>query len=99
MTLPGAVPPQEPSPDLGVPWHFGDPFGEQRAAARAVAVVDRSNRSVIAVPGEERLSWLHLMISQHVSSLPAGAGTEALVLDSQGRVDAHMVLAHAAGTV
>jgi folate-binding protein YgfZ len=99
VTLPGAVPPQEPSPDLGVPWHFGDPFGEQRAAARSVAVVDRSNREVIAVPGEERLSWLHLMISQHVSSLPEGAGTEALVLDSQGRVDAHMVLAHAGNTV
>ncbi|TCO65043.1 YgfZ/GcvT domain-containing protein [Actinocrispum wychmicini] len=99
MTLPGAVPPQEPTPDLGVPWHFGDPFGEQRAAARSVAVVDRSNREVIAVPGEERLSWLHLMISQHVSDLPAGMGTEALVLDSQGRVDAHMVLAHVGDTV
>lgn len=99
MNLPGAVPPQEPSPDLGVPWHFGDPFGEQRAAARSVAVVDRSNREVIAVPGEERLSWLHLMISQHVTGLAEGEGTEALVLDSQGRVDAHMVLAHMDGTV
>ncbi len=100
MTLPGAVPPQDDaSPDQGVPWHFGDPFGEQRAAARSVAVVDRSNREVIAVPGEERLTWLHLMISQHVSDLHEGEGTEALVLDSQGRVDAHMVLAHANGTV
>lgn len=99
VNLPGAVPPQEPSPDLGVPWHFGDPFGEQRAAARSVAVVDRSNREVIAVPGEERLSWLHLMISQHVTDLAEGSGTEALVLDSQGRVDAHMVLAHVDGTV
>jgi folate-binding protein YgfZ len=99
LDLPGALPPQEPSPDLGVPWHFGDPFGEQRAAARGVAVVDRSNREIIAVAGEERLSWLHLMISQHVSGLPEGEGTEALVLDNQGRVDAHMVLAHTDGTV
>ncbi|ALG15695.1 YgfZ/GcvT domain-containing protein [Kibdelosporangium phytohabitans] len=99
VTLPGAVPPQEDNPDQGVAWHYGDPFGEQRAAARTVAVVDRSNRSVIAVPGDERLSWLHLMISQHVSDLPDNTGTEALVLDSQGRVDAHMVLAHRDGTV
>jgi len=99
VTLPGAVPPQDESPDLGVAWHFGDPFGEQRAASRGAAVVDRSNREIIAVPGEDRLSWLHLMISQHVSDLPEGAGTEALVLDSQGRVDAHMALAHADGTV
>jgi folate-binding protein YgfZ len=62
-------------------------------------VVDRSQRELIAVPGEERLSWLHLVISQHVSELAEGMGTEALVLDSQGRVDAHMVLAHAGGTV
>lgn len=99
MTLPGAVPPQEDNPDQAVAWHYGDPFGEQRAAARTVAVVDRSNREVIAVPGDDRLSWLHLMISQHVSELPPDAGTEALVLDSQGRVDAHMVLAHTDGTV
>ncbi|HEV2783608.1 MAG TPA: folate-binding protein [Actinophytocola sp.] len=99
LDAPGAVSARDGSPDAGVPWHFGDPFAEQRAAARAVAVVDRSHREVLAVTGEERLSWLHLVISQHVTGLADGAGTEALVLDSQGRVDAHMVLAHADGTV
>jgi tRNA-modifying protein YgfZ len=99
LDLPGAIAPPEDSPDPGVPWHFGDPFAEQRAAARGVAVVDRSHRELIAVTGEERLSWLHLVISQHVTGLADGAGAEALVLDSQGRVDAHMVLAHSDGTV
>jgi folate-binding protein YgfZ len=102
LDLPGAVPPPErgpDAPDAGVPWHFGDPFAEQRTAARGVAVVDRSHREVVAVTGEERLSWLHLVISQHVSELPDGAATEALVLDSQGRVESHMVLAHVDGTV
>ena len=99
LSAPGAVPPPEETTDPGVPWHFGDPFAEQRAATRGVAVADRSHREVIAVPGEERLSWLHLVISQHVSALPDGAGCEALVLDSQGRVDAHMLLAHVTGAV
>ncbi|OLF07909.1 CAF17-like 4Fe-4S cluster assembly/insertion protein YgfZ [Actinophytocola xanthii] len=99
LDAPGAVPAPDGSPDLGVPWHFGDPFAEQRAAARSVAVVDRSNRELVAVTGEERLSWLHLVISQHVTELADGAGTEALVLDSQGRVDAHLVLAHSGDTV
>lgn len=99
LDAPGAVAQPEGAPDATVPWHFGDPFAEQRAAARAVAVVDRSDRELIAVTGEERLSWLHLVISQHVTELADGAGTEALVLDSHGRVDAHMVLAHADGTV
>jgi tRNA-modifying protein YgfZ len=99
LETPGAVPPPDGWPDQGVPWHFGDPFAEQRAAARKVAVVDRSDRELIAVTGPERLSWLHLVISQHVTELADGAGTEALVLDSQGRVDAHMSLAHLDGTV
>ena len=99
LDLPGAIPAPDDSPDAAVPWHFGDPFAEQRAATRGVGVVDRSHREVIAVPGEERLSWLHLVISQHVTGLAEGAGTEALILDSQGRVDAHMLLAHVDGTV
>jgi folate-binding protein YgfZ len=93
------IPTPEGSPDAGMPWHYGDPFAEQRAAARKVAVVDRSNRELIAVTGPERLSWLHLVISQHVTELADGAATEALVLDSQGRVDAHMEVAHLDETV
>jgi folate-binding protein YgfZ len=99
LVLPGAIAEPDGGPDAAVPWHFGDPFAEQRAAARGVAIVDRSHRELIAVTGEERLSWLHLVISQHVTELADGAGTEALVLDPQGRVDAHLVLAHADGTV
>jgi folate-binding protein YgfZ len=93
------IPTPEGSPDAGMPWHYGDPFAEQRAAARKVAVVDRSNREVIAVTAPERLSWLHLVISQHMTELADGAATEALVLDSQGRVDTHMEVAHLDETV
>ena len=82
-----------------MPWHWGDPFAEQRTASRGVVVIDRSHRELLAVTGEERLSWLHLVISQHVTELAEGSGTEALVLDSQGRVETHMVVAHLDGTV
>lgn len=99
LQVPRAVAPPEGHPESGVPWHFGDPFAEQRAAARSAAVVDRSNRQVFKVTGDDRLSWLHLVISQHVSDLPEGTGTEALVLDSHGRIEAHMALAYAGETV
>mgnify|MGYP001387874981 CR=1 FL=1 len=92
MTAPDTI-------DAAVPAHRGDPLAEQRAMARAAAVVDRSHRDVIAVPGEDRLSWLHLLLTQHVSELPEGMGTEALVLDANGRVLHHMVLAHTGGVV
>jgi folate-binding protein YgfZ len=86
-------------PDAPVPAHRGDFLAEQRAMARSAAVVDRSHREVLAVPGDDRLSWLHLLLTQHVSDLPDGAGTEALVLDANGRVLHHMVVAHVDGTV
>ncbi|MDF2975305.1 MAG: folate-binding protein YgfZ [Actinomycetospora sp.] len=103
----GAVAPQPatddddaPEPrDAAVPGHYGDPFGEQRALTRRAGVVDRSHRGVVRVTGPERLSWLHLLLTQQVADLPDGAGTEALVLDAQGRVEHHAVLAHVDDTV
>jgi tRNA-modifying protein YgfZ len=91
--------PDAPDPDVAVPAHRGDFLAEQRAMARAAAVVDRSHRGVLAVPGDDRLSWLHLLLTQQVSELPDGAGTEALVLDLNGRVLHHAVVAHVDATV
>ena len=99
LQAPGAVAAPDEDPELGAVWHWGDPFAEQRAATRSAAVVDRTHREIIAVGGAERLSWLHLVISQHVTELPDDMGTEALVLDSYGRIDTHMVLAHIDETV
>lgn len=99
LDLPGAIPAPEDAVDVGVPWHFGDPFAEQRSANRSAVLVDRSHRQVLAVPGAERLSWLHLVLSQHLTELPEGQGTEALILDSHGRVDCHLLVAHHEGVV
>ena len=93
MTLP------EHDLDDAVALHRGDPLAEQRAMARSAAGVDRSHRGVIAVPGDDRLSWLHLLLTQHVSELPADTGTEALILDLNGRVLHHMAVAHAGDVV
>jgi folate-binding protein YgfZ len=99
LEIHGAVAIPEDSPDAGVAWHYGDPYGEQRAAARSVAVIDRSHRGVLAVPGEDRLAWLHSLTSQHFTSLPAPAGTEALVLDAHGHVEDHVIVGHVDDTV
>lgn len=88
-----------PDLDAAAPAHRGDPLAEQRSMTRSAGVVDRSHRGVLAVPGEERLGWLHLLLTQHVSALSDGAGTESLVLDAQGRVLHHAVLSHVADIV
>jgi tRNA-modifying protein YgfZ len=95
--MPGAVP--APEPDVGMAWHYGDPFGEQRAAARGSVVVDRSNRGVLVVPGEDRLAWLHSLTSQDFTGLADGAATEALLLDANGRVEQHMMVSEIGGRV
>jgi folate-binding protein YgfZ len=77
------------SADARVAAHYGDPMREQRTLATAVGLVDRSNRDVIAVPGEERASWLHTLTTQHLVDLSAMSGSELLVLSPHGHVEQH----------
>ncbi|MEX2969559.1 folate-binding protein YgfZ [Streptomyces sp. C184] len=85
LSLPGAVPAE--APDEGVAAHYGDLFREQRALADGSGFVDLSHRGVVAVTGAERLSWLHLLLTQHVSDLPPGQATEALILSAHGHIE------------
>ncbi|MGV9415792.1 CAF17-like 4Fe-4S cluster assembly/insertion protein YgfZ [Nocardia sp. NPDC003693] len=99
LQFPGAVAGPPGSPDAAVAWHYGDPLGEQRAAVHRVAVIDRSHRSVLAMTGKERLTWLHTISSQHVANLGDGQSAENLDLDLNGRVLHHFVLTDLDGTV
>ncbi|HST66992.1 MAG TPA: folate-binding protein [Mycobacteriales bacterium] len=96
LDLPGAV--AADGLDAGVALHYGDPMREQRALARGAGWVDRGNRGVLAVPGADRLSWLHSITSQHLSALTPGTGTEGLVLSPHGHVEHHFVVAELDGT-
>jgi tRNA-modifying protein YgfZ len=78
--------------DAGVAAHYGDPFKEQRTLIELGGVVDRSHRGVIRVSGDDRLSWLHTVTSQHLESLPPGEVRQALVLSPNGHIEHHLVL-------
>ncbi|KAA9131128.1 CAF17-like 4Fe-4S cluster assembly/insertion protein YgfZ [Microbacterium caowuchunii] len=71
----------------GVLQHAGGPLIEQRALVRGTAVAPRADRRVLAVTGEDRLSWLDSVTSQALTRLEPGRSTELLVLDPQGRVE------------
>jgi glycine cleavage system aminomethyltransferase T len=62
-----AVPAPDPGPDAGAIWHYGDPFGEQRAAETVAVLVDRSHRAVLTLTAPDRLTWLHTLCAQHVT--------------------------------
>ena len=85
--LPNAVPPPEGSPDEGVPWHYGDPHGEQRRLAAGEGSVDQSHLGIITVTGSDRLSWLHSLTTADLDGLAPGASATALVLDPHGHVE------------
>ncbi len=85
LSLPGAVAAE--GQDEGVAAHYGDLFREQRSLAEGTGFVDLSHRGVVTVSGDDRLSWLHLLLTQHVSELPAGHATEALILSANGHIE------------
>ncbi|MEU2625096.1 folate-binding protein [Streptomyces sp. NPDC007157] len=97
LTLPGAVPAE--GVDEGVAAHYGDLFREQRALADGAGFVDLSHRGVVTVTGEDRLGWLHLLLTQHVSELPVGEATEALVLSAHGHIEHALYLVDDGTTV
>jgi folate-binding protein YgfZ len=78
--------------DAGVAAHYGDPMREQRTLATSVGLVDRSNRGVLAVPGADRLDWLHSLTTQYLAKLAPMTGTELLVLSPHGHVEHHAVV-------
>jgi len=78
--------------------HYGDPLREQRQLAEGAGLVDRSDRDVLAIPGPDRLAWLHSLTSQHLERLADRTGTQALVLSPNGHVEHHLVLADLGGT-
>ncbi|GGZ58155.1 folate-binding protein [Streptomyces inusitatus] len=97
LSLPGAVPAE--GTDEGVAAHYGDLFREQRALAAGKGLVDLSHRGVVTVTGDDRLSWLHLLLTQYMTDLPAGQATEALILSANGHIEHALYLVDDGTTV
>jgi tRNA-modifying protein YgfZ len=72
--------------------HFGNPLTEQRDFAKGEAVVFLEQFGVVSVSGEDRLSWLHSLLSQDIKNLKPGDSTEALLLDPQGHIEAQLAI-------
>jgi folate-binding protein YgfZ len=84
-SLRGAVPAD--GVDAPVAAHYGELSKEQRELVAGRGFVDLSHRGVVTVSGPDRLSWLHLLLTQHVSELPPQQATEALILSPNGHIE------------
>ena len=69
------------------PEHYGNLLGEQQRLAAGDAVVDLSDRAVLTVTGEDRLTWLDSLTSQSIAKLAPGDSAETLLLDPTGRLE------------
>jgi folate-binding protein YgfZ len=69
------------------PEHYGNLLGEQQRLATGEAVVDLSDRAVLAITGEDRLTWLDSLTSQSIAKLAPGESAETLLLDPTGRLE------------
>jgi folate-binding protein YgfZ len=69
------------------PLHYGNLLGEQQRLAAGEAVVDLSDRAVLSVTGEDRLTWLDSLTSQSIATLAPGESAETLLLDPTGRLE------------
>jgi len=89
LSLPGAVDVASLAAghDAGIPAHYGNPLGEQRALAEGRAIVDLSDRAVLSITGPDRLSWLNSITSQSLTGLRPGESSETLLLDVNGRLE------------
>ena len=87
MSTSRGVPAPTGSRDEGVPWHFGDPHGEQRALEAGRGSVDLSHHEVVTVSGPDRLRWLHDLTTAHLVDLQPGDSRLALILSPHGHVE------------
>ena len=64
-----------------------NPLLEQKALAEGRALALLSDREVISIEGQDRLTWLNSILSQELRTLAAGESAEALQLDPHGHIE------------
>lgn len=85
LALPGAVAGE--GIDAPVAAHYGSFNGEQRTLVAGEGFVDLSHHEVVRISGDDRLTWLHSLTTQHLTDLRPHEWTGVLLLSPQGHVE------------
>lgn len=75
-----------------IPASFGDQEEEYRALKEAAGIVDLTFRGKLAATGEDRVRFLHGMVTNEVENLQPGQGCYCFLLNAQGRIQADLNL-------
>lgn len=76
----------QPYDTLPIVSTFGLPQAEYAAIRKSCALMDCPHRGVIELRGQDRLAFLHGLLTQHVRDLRAGQTRYAFLLDNKGRI-------------
>ncbi len=71
---------------------YGDPAAELRAVRESVGLLWQPWRAYLRVGGDERLTFLHRLLTANVEVLQPGDGAASLLLDNRGKVQASLDL-------
>jgi len=82
----------EPFDGWLVPWRFGDTREEHRALTEGAALLDYSMQALLEVRGEDRVAFLHHLLSQDIKRLQPGQGCRAALLSPEARIVASMLV-------
>ncbi|MCZ6771807.1 MAG: hypothetical protein O7G83_07445 [Proteobacteria bacterium] len=65
---------------------FTDGVAEYHALANGAALIDRSNRALLEIRGEDRADWLHNLTTNAVKTMSTGDGCYSFVTNVKGRI-------------
>jgi len=76
----------QPNGDWETPTHYGNPQSEYEALHTSAGLADLSLRGRIIVTGEDRITWLHSIVSQDILPLQPGQGRYSTFMDHKGKM-------------
>ena len=74
--------------DRGLPWHYGDPFHEQRRMEQGCGALVLGSRGVINLVGADRLIWLNAWVAEPLADAPLDRGVRFTLIGEDGHVSA-----------
>lgn len=75
-----------------VPWEFTSFEAEYHTLRTSVALINASTQALIQVQGEDRVVFLHNLLSQHIKKLQPGSIAAAALLSANGKLIAPMLV-------
>ncbi|MCA9464005.1 MAG: aminomethyltransferase family protein [Nitrospira sp.] len=79
----------ETSGEWEIPSHYGHQVREYQMARQAVGMADLSHRGTCLVTGEDRVPWLHSIVSQNILTLQPGEGSLSTFMNHKGKILAY----------